>query len=416
MGAAKRFGTSVVMGHCFDEKTEILTEDGWKTHDELTPETVVLTANKVTQSLEWEQVQEIHRYTDFDSLIRIRGYALDLLVTPGHGLVTVDEEGSWSYPTADEAYKRSAVIPLAGMDNSSGLPASDSEIEFLALLMANGRITPGGRIKLSVSDGILGLVDRVEQILDDLEYQYKMTLRHPAGEYQNGTFRSTNLVQYGGFKTAAGASPAVASLLSSVTRHPAKSLYYMSPAQIHVFLDMYVHARGITSDMWKNSKEPSYFIKEKDKVKLDFLQQLAVRSGRRSMLVDGGIKFQERSTVLIRDWHWSTEAYDGTVWCVSVPNGTLVVRRNGKTAITQNTHRQGIISHTSGYGGNTDKILTGVEVGHLMDQKKAQYLKGGTGNWQKGFAMLTIDGQHVHPDIIPITRGKFTIDGHTWEI
>jgi len=30
--------------------------------------------------------------------------------------------------------------------------------------------------------------------------------------------------------------------------------------------------------------------------------------------------------------------YDGIVWCVNVDNGTLIVRRNGKVCITQNTH------------------------------------------------------------------------------
>jgi hypothetical protein len=57
-----------------------------------------------------------------------------------------------------------------------------------------------------------------------------------------------------------------------------------------------------------------------------------------------------------------------------------------------------------------------MEVGHLMNQKRAEYLKSGTGNWQMGFGLLTIDGQHVKPETVPVHRGRFTVDGHTWEV
>lgn len=91
-------------------------------------------------------------------------------------------------------------------------------------------------------------------------------------------------------------------------------------------------------------------------------------------------------------------------------------RRFNASVVMGHTHKQGIVSHTLGYGGQVDKILTGVEVGHLMNQKLADYLKGGTGNWQLGFALLTVDGQHVKPDLVPIHRGRFTADGETWEV
>lgn len=80
------------------------------------------------------------------------------------------------------------------------------------------------------------------------------------------------------------------------------------------------------------------------------------------------------------------------------------------------THRLGIGSHTTGYGGEVGKTVTGMEVGNLMNMKLATYLKGGTGNWQQGFGLLTVDGKHVRPELIPITGGRFTVDGVTWEV
>jgi len=30
--------------------------------------------------------------------------------------------------------------------------------------------------------------------------------------------------------------------------------------------------------------------------------------------------------------------------------------------------------------------------------------------------MLTVVGEHVESERVPVLRGKFTVDGHTWEV
>lgn len=87
----------------------------------------------------------------------------------------------------------------------------------------------------------------------------------------------------------------------------------------------------------------------------------------------------------------------------------------GRSLVMGHTHRAGIIPTTRGYGGRINDLLIGVEVGHLMDMRKASYLKGGTGNWQLGFGILDVDGRHVQPTIVPMTN-KFIVDGEAWEI
>lgn len=86
-----------------------------------------------------------------------------------------------------------------------------------------------------------------------------------------------------------------------------------------------------------------------------------------------------------------------------------------KSVIMGHTHRLGITSDTGGYAGKTE-VLTGVEVGHMMDQRLAGYLKSGTANWQRGFATLDIDGRTVTPSVIPMIGNRFTVDGYTWEL
>ncbi|CAM4519039.1 metallophosphoesterase [Nocardia ninae] len=91
------------------------------------------------------------------------------------------------------------------------------------------------------------------------------------------------------------------------------------------------------------------------------------------------------------------------------------VKRFNKSVVMGHTHRLGTAPHSVGYGGKLE-TLTGFEVGHLMDMGQAQYLKGASANWQKGFGILTVDGNHVRAEPIPITGKKFTVDGRVWTV
>jgi predicted phosphodiesterase len=91
-------------------------------------------------------------------------------------------------------------------------------------------------------------------------------------------------------------------------------------------------------------------------------------------------------------------------------------RKFNKSVVMGHTHRLGIGSHTTGYGGKVSTTLTGMEVGNLMNMRLAHYLKSGTANWQQGFGLLTVEGQHVKAETVPIYRGSFTVDGHAWKV
>lgn len=87
-----------------------------------------------------------------------------------------------------------------------------------------------------------------------------------------------------------------------------------------------------------------------------------------------------------------------------------------KSVIMGHTHRLGMLPHSYGYGGKVTKTLWGVEVGNLMNMKLAQYLKGGSANWQQGFAVVHVDGNQVHPSTVPIMGGRFSVDGQIYTV
>lgn len=94
----------------------------------------------------------------------------------------------------------------------------------------------------------------------------------------------------------------------------------------------------------------------------------------------------------------------------------LAAEAIGVSVIMGHTHRLGVGGKTRGREGVL-RSRWGVEVGHLMDVKKCNYVmdKGGHVNWQQGFGIVKIDGDAIQPDIIPIAKdGTFIVDQYVF--
>ncbi|GGM39301.1 hypothetical protein GCM10012275_07770 [Longimycelium tulufanense] len=91
-------------------------------------------------------------------------------------------------------------------------------------------------------------------------------------------------------------------------------------------------------------------------------------------------------------------------------------KRLGVSVIMGHTHRLGMGSHSVGYDNRIVRTLTGVEIGHLMNMRSASYLKQGAGDWQQGFALLHVDGNHVKVELVPIQGRKFIAAGSTYKL
>jgi hypothetical protein len=92
-----------------------------------------------------------------------------------------------------------------------------------------------------------------------------------------------------------------------------------------------------------------------------------------------------------------------------------LAKKTGLSVVCGHTHRAGLLHYTESVSGVSTRTIWGLEVGNLMDQKKASYLKGGIANWQQAIGVLYIDGQKVTPKLIPIHKdGTFVFDGKVW--
>ncbi len=79
------FGAAPLTG-CYDEKTEILTEDGWRFFKDLTREERIFTLTK-DNVIELHQPIRLWAYDYEGEMIHFKARSLDLLVTPNHQMV-----------------------------------------------------------------------------------------------------------------------------------------------------------------------------------------------------------------------------------------------------------------------------------------------------------------------------------------
>lgn len=93
--------------------------------------------------------------------------------------------------------------------------------------------------------------------------------------------------------------------------------------------------------------------------------------------------------------------------------GTAIAlaRRLGVSVVCGHTHRLGHLQESSGVGAS--RVLHGVETGHMMDIRKADYIRSGAPNWQGGFAAFVINGNTVHPILVNASQtGKLSYNGN----
>ncbi|MFF4706951.1 metallophosphoesterase [Streptomyces sp. NPDC001297] len=89
----------------------------------------------------------------------------------------------------------------------------------------------------------------------------------------------------------------------------------------------------------------------------------------------------------------------------------MKAKKAGVSLVMGHTHRLAISPESHGFGGKL-KTIYGFEVGHLMDVRKAGYLKNGPANWQRGFGLFYVGKYSATPHAIPVEDdGSFVIEG-----
>lgn len=341
----------IVSAHCFDEETEILTKDGWRRGIDIQTGDIVGTVNKLTGAFEWNANTAKYEYGDFKELVRFKSRALDVAVTGEHGMLKFNTScDALVECTASEMLMMDKIRIPVGAFSYTGRDATDLH-RLLIWIVADGSIRENKtsvRFHLKKQRKVKRLVGLLDKM--GLEYRYMMGVDGAVNIYITNI--GEIIAQYfpGGKR------------LGDWVFNFDRDLVYTE----------YSHTDGCVAS--KNSIQ----ISTAKKSEVDLLQAYFAMVGYRTV----SNKRPNCWTVYVNRKQWVMtyirknktgykEGYSGRVWCVTVPNGTLITRRGGKVVLTQNTHSKGI------------QTVPIQEYG--LKSRRVHYINVGTYKWTDGF-------------------------------
>ncbi|HXX40605.1 MAG TPA: NAD-dependent epimerase/dehydratase family protein [bacterium] len=328
---------------CYDADTEILSEDGWVSFRRLKPGTKVATHTE-DGKVEFHVPDEHIAYPYVGEMLHFANAKIDLLVTPDHRMLLRGKTGKLGYKRADEIqYAKSWRVPTGAEFSGDeptyfdfGRPPRDAKIrlsrvrmddwlEFLGYYISEGCVhvrkhvaAVGGRsyevhnynVLIAQEKGhsrarMIACLDRlgVPYYTSD-DHQLRIVSKHLAA--------------------------VLAPLGKAAEKYIPREMLRLSPRQSTILFDALVLGDGTR----KGPRSGVYYTKSK--CLADDVQELALRAGYAAAVAEvpgrGSYRVNFRAPVDTKLVPPKHVRYGGMVYCVSVTNKNVLVRRRGKAA------------------------------------------------------------------------------------
>jgi ribonucleotide reductase alpha subunit len=379
--------TTIAPTGCYDNQTEVLTKDGWKKFENVNYDDEIACFNKMTRKLEYQHPMNIIRQPYSGEMFHFKHRSIDLLVTPNHRMCVIDNY--WKSIKCVEAKEIvfNAVVPqtvlwegdgagefvLKGMEkewvanknaihriwNSIGIPMN-LLVQFLGYYLSEGSITQSKPNAIFISQQEGPVCDKIDALLKKMPFKYS---------YNGGNFQiiSKQLHDY------------VADFGRSREKYVPRFLKDLPPDQITTFLEAFIDGDGVRR---RSGQVVIYTSSER---LADDLQELIIKSGQRATIksrvrepsfskelgrmISGGRQYEVdvliRKTTHVRKRNLHIENYSGMVYCVSVPDEIILVRRNGIPSICGNS-----ISIIAGCSSGVEPLFALAYVRHVLDKSE----------------------------------------------
>lgn len=332
----KHIKAAVIGNHeCFDEDTELLTDHGWVNYHQIDENTLVGTFNQDTRELEYQYPTNINFEYVEEDLIHLQSRSIDTLTTKNHRFLYTSnsDEKVLNNMRMDEIQNidfTEIVLRQACQNNNDDYPINDDEIRLLAWCLTDSHFTKNQIIFYQR----LSQVNRITDLLSRLNICY---------DYRE---RDRDIKEICGKKLKK--KPEV-NCEVTIRKEYLNELCYshdsiphyvreFSKRQFLIFLEELVFCDG---SKHKSSPDNSWML-YKSKEFLDQIQILCIQNDIRTSLTEYR-QGQYRLNISVNynksriKNHQEVVPYQGIIWCVEVPNDTLIVRRNGKVVITGNS-------------------------------------------------------------------------------
>ncbi len=320
---------------CYDEKTEVLTKNGWKYFKNLKRQDEIATLNPKTNQLKYHRPSKIVVYSHHKKMIQIKNRTIDIFVTPEHNMWAQKRyKKNWEFIRADSMLANSPKI--ARTADWQGKKYDKNKAKFLGIYLAEGSAmkNPHGGYQIVIAGVNLKKIKEIQKILDKTGLNWKRS-KDGWSIYDKALYGE--LARYG----------------KSYEKYVPSEIKNADKESIKVFLDAYglgdaTMMRGGWRIFYTSSKRMA-----------DDIQELLLKMGRVGII-------KERNRFGREIWiknHWTKQKhrafeiiervkkiysyldkrdtrivdYQGKVYCATVPSHIMYIRRNGKPYWCGNT-------------------------------------------------------------------------------
>ena len=368
--------------HCFDDQTEILTNNGWRNIDTISNTDLVYSLNLETDRIEQTKIGEIVKYNYDGDLYCAENKHISYAVTDQHRMLVKTTSHPYKRVTnreiSEKWQKYLDTIKNNNYTNFNIRLAKDIHGKRMFFRTA-GISSENNKYNINIlrlcmaviSDGYLSFKknkldsygfnlkkerdkNELEDILKNLGIPYSK--RYSYAHERNGTCGVYS------YRIAFKQCPQVYEFIGRQKKIPSWFLS-LSPDIMKQLIITYAKFDG-TIDNRNNNSGISIFSIDEDNI--DRLQIMSILSNMRCIkkhftnyevcikgkknIIDNFYHLyitQNKNTSKVNEKSYYTKHYCGRVWCVNNKNTTLIIRRNGKISIQGNCLGKAVDFHTN---------------------------------------------------------------------
>jgi DNA modification methylase len=333
---------------CYDDFTEVLTKEGWKFFADVTFNDAFASLSDDGQ-ITYDSSIMIHEYEYEGKLVSIKSRSTDLLVTPNHNMYLLSHRDFLAkrkpkFYRADSLVQHCYRIPCGGKYNPGPYRVpifsrrTQEEVMFLLGLYLSEGYLQGNRLIICQKQGdkwdtmFARLLPFNVKRLDDrkmyinITTEQRMFIEENCGKGATAKFISEKILH-----TQESRSLFDGMMLGDghVHSRTGQYSYYTSSRQLaNGFQILALHV-GFDSTLGNKGVRTSSIDGRKISATTDGLVVTVRKSANKKVLQS----------------HISSQIYTKKVYCVTVPQHTLYVRRNGKTSWCGNSGSTGVAAH-----------------------------------------------------------------------
>ncbi len=334
-----------IEGHCYDNITEVLTNNGWKLFKDVTYDDKIATLNKEKDELEYQNPTNIIEQEYVGNMVHIENKQIDLNVTPNHKLYirypyknTFEEIFAYQLIDDNRRIEFKKDCKWVGKDISIlNIANEDIETEifmrFFGLFISEGFTSTNNRI------GICQKNIKIDEYINMFIHKLPWGFHSEGHRYDNQDSYRTKRKDLWLYLKNFGKSYEkyipndIKELDSKYLKILLESLIYGDGSVGKTNLSYFSSSKRLCDDIqeillkvgWSGS------IKE-----VDFSNHIGHKNKRPLYRININ-RYRQTPQINKRKKSVFVDYYNDMVYCVTVPNGIIYVRRNGKCCWSGNS-------------------------------------------------------------------------------